>query len=98
MKPILFHPEARQELIAAGRHYAERSPTVAHRFYTEIDDLLSEIRARPALRRMFDPPARRHSGPIFPYCIVYIERPDSIWVVAVMHFKQAPGYWHTRLN
>lgn len=36
MKPIAFHPEARLELIAAGRYYAERSLSVAQRFYAEI--------------------------------------------------------------
>ena len=98
MKPVTFHPVARLELTAAGRYYAQRSLTVAQRFYGEIDEVVPEIRARPVLRRMFDPPARRHSGPVFPYCIIYLDRPDSIWVVAVMHFKQEPGYWRTRLS
>ncbi len=98
MKPIIFHPQARLELTASGRHYAQLSLTVAQRFYAEIDDVISEIPARPNLRRMFDPPARRHSGPVFPYCVIYLDRPDSIWVVAVMHFKQEPGYWRERLG
>jgi len=66
VKPVTFHPEARLELIAAGRYYAERSPSVAQRFYAEIDEVMDEIQARPRLRRMFDPPARRHSGSCFP--------------------------------
>lgn len=98
MKPVTFHPEARLELTAAGRYYAQRSLAVAQGYYAEIDEIVSEIRARPAQRRMFDPPARRHSGPVFPYCVIYLDRPDSIWVVAVMHFKQEPGYWRDRLG
>lgn len=46
---------------------------------------------------MFDPPARRHFGGTFPFAIVYIEEPDRIWIVAVMHFKRRPGYWHGRV-
>lgn len=98
MKPLLFHPEARLELTAAGRYYAERSDEVARNFYAEIDGVLAEVQARPRLRRVFDPPARRHFGGIFPYAVIYLERPDDIWIVAVMHFKQRPGYWRERLR
>ncbi len=97
MKPVTFHPEARLELTAAGRYYAKRGSGAAQHFYEEIDEVIAEVRARPTLRRMFDPPARRHSGPVFPYCVIYLDRPDSVWVVAVMHFKQEPGYWRDRL-
>ena len=86
------------ELKEAGRYYAERSLSVAQHFYEEIDEVLAEIRARPGLRRMFDPPARRHFGPIFPHGVVYLDQPDTIWIVAVMHFKQEPGYWRKRLG
>jgi hypothetical protein len=46
---------------------------------------------------MFDPPARRHFGPVFPYAVIYLDRLGEVWVVAVMHFKQRPGYWRERL-
>ena len=47
---------------------------------------------------MFDPPARRHFGTRFPYAVVYLDLPDRVWIVAVMHFKQRPGYWAERLT
>jgi len=97
VKPFVFHPEARAELVAAARYYQEISPPLAQRFFREIDEVITEICARPKLRRMFDPPARRHFGGTFPYAIIYIEEADRIWVVAVMHFKRRPGYWHSRL-
>lgn len=97
MKPVVFHPEARLELMAAGRTYAGISPVLAQRFCSEMDEVISEACARPTRRRMFDPPARRHFGPVFPYAIIYLDRPSEIWVVAVMHFKQQPGYWRERL-
>jgi len=97
VKPVVFHPEARLELTEAGRTYAGISRVLARRFYAEMDEAIKEACARPTLRRMFDPPARRHFGPVFPYAIVYLDRPDEIWVVAVMHFKQRPGYWRERL-
>lgn len=97
MKPVVFHPEARLELTAAGRTYAQMSPALAQRFYVEMDEVITEVCARPTLRRMFNPPARRHFGAVFPYAVVYIDRPAEVWIVAVMHFKQTPGYWRERL-
>jgi hypothetical protein len=29
---------------------------------------------------------------------VYLDQPDTIWIVAVMHFKQELGYWRKRLG
>jgi toxin ParE1/3/4 len=97
VKSFLFHPEAREELKAIGRYYAERSPDAARRFYEEMDKVLTEIRTRPTLHRLFDPPARRHFGAAFPYAMIYLDRPGELWIVAVMHFKQRPGYWRERL-
>lgn len=98
MKPVVFHPEARLELTAAGRTYAEKSLMLGQRFYAEMAQVIAEACARPTLRRMFDPPARRHFGPVFPYAVVYLDRPAEVWIVAVMHFKQRPGYWRERLR
>ena len=98
MKPYIFHPEARLELAEAGRYYMEKSVAVAQRFYGEMDALLDEVCERPRLRRVFDPPARRHFSPRFPYALIYVEKLDVIWIVAVMHFKQRPGYWRHRLE
>ena len=47
---------------------------------------------------MFDPPARRHFSAAFPYAVIYVEKPDSVWIVAVMHTKRQPGYWRERLG
>ncbi len=98
MKPFLFHPEARLELTEAGRYYAGKSPELGRRFYAEMDEVVSEVRARPALRRMFHPPARRHSGAVFPYAVIYLDQPGEVWIVAIMHFKRRPGYWRERLG
>ena len=97
MKPLRFHRAARAEARAAAEHYAAIHPGLGQQFYDAIDQLVREIRAQPALFRKFDPPARRHFGDRFPYAIVYVDLPDRVWVVAVMHFRQRPGYWAERL-
>jgi hypothetical protein len=44
------------------------------------------------------PPARRHFSLDFPYSIIFVEKPDYIWIVAVMHMKRRPSYWRQRLG
>ncbi len=97
MKPYRFHREAEAEYFAALRYYAEIDPMVGRRFYFTIEELLAQIGANPNLFRVFDPSARRHFGAKFPYSLIYLDQPDRIWIVAVAHFKQRPGYWKNRL-
>jgi hypothetical protein len=94
----LLHPEADEEFVAAIRHYSEISPELGRRFYREMERLFLEICADPERFRRFDPPARRHFSRDFPYTVVCVETPASVWIVAVMHMKRRPGYWHDRLG
>ena len=97
----IFHPEADDDFVRGLQHYAEPDspPDLSQRFYRHINQLVAEIVARPALFRVYRPPhARRHFRLPFPYAVVYVVKPDYIWVLAVMHFKQPPGYWLHRLT
>lgn len=97
MKLLRFHRSASAEIKAAAERYAAIHPELGARYFDAMDELIREIRMQPAAFRMFDPPARRHFGNRFPYAIVYLDLPDRVWIVAVMHFKQRPGYWAGRL-
>ena len=93
----LLHPEADEEFAAAVRYYSGISPELGMRFYWEMERLLCEGCAHPEWYWEFDPPARRHLSSDFPYAIVFLEKPEHIWIVAVMHMKRQPGYWRERL-
>jgi plasmid stabilization system protein ParE len=94
----LLHPEADEEFAGAIRYYSEISPELGERFYREMERLFLEICADPERFRRFDPPARRHLSRDFPYAVIYLDKPGFIWIVAVMHMKRCPGYWHGRLG
>ena len=47
---------------------------------------------------MFDALIRRHFSDVFPYAILYMDQPDRILIMAVMHMKRQPGYWKKRLG
>ena len=97
MKPHRFHRAADAEYAEAATYYTDLSPQLGGRFYDEIERLIAEIRVHPAQFRLFDPPARRHFSAVFPYAVIYIELPDVIWILAVMHLKREAGYWKERL-
>jgi toxin ParE1/3/4 len=93
-----LHPEADEEFAEAVRYYSQISPELGVRFYREMARLLGEICADPQRFREFDPPARRHFSRDFPYALIFLHKPDCIWILAVMHLKRRPGYWRERLG
>ena len=98
MKPFDLHPEASEEFNEALRHYAAISPELGGRFYDEIERLIAEARTHPKAFRVIRPPVRRHFTREFPYGILYVERPEDIWILAVMPLHREPDYWVHRLG
>ncbi len=94
----IIHEEANREFRAALDYYLELSPDLGVSFYREMERLMNEVCEHPHAFRVFDPPARRHFTTRFPYGIIYLVLPDTIWILAVMHLHRAPGYWRQRLS
>ena len=63
-----------------------------------MHELIDEIRTSPTRYRMILPPCRRHFWLPFPHAIIYVDRPDEVFIVAVSPFKRDPGYWWERLD
>lgn len=98
MKPAAFHREADAEFIEALQYFTDISPGLGNRFYDVINRLIAEAGASPGTFRFIRQPARRHFSREFPYGIIYVERPDDLWILAVMHLKREPAYWKQRLT
>lgn len=98
MKPHVFHPEAREEYIGAVQYYAAVAPELGSRLYNEIERLIREVRQQPERFLCFSPPAYRALARNFPFKVVYLNQPDHIWIVAIMHAKRRPGYWRGRVE
>jgi hypothetical protein len=97
VKPPILHPEARAEYREAALYYATIMPELGGRFYDEIERLIAEACLSPGTFRFIRKPARRHFTREFPYGIIYVERPDDIWILAVMPLRRKPAYWQHRL-
>ena len=97
MRPHAFHPEAAEEYEAAANYYTQIYPELGGRFYDEVERLIQDMCREPARFRRFDPPAQRHFSNVFPYAVIYVERPDHIWILALMHMNRRPRYWKHRI-
>ena len=98
MKPHRFHPEANEEYAQAAAYYAKVSPGLGGRFYDEIERAIAAVCAAPGRFRRIDAEARRHLAEDFPYAVIYLDEPEAVWIIAIMHLKRAPDYWQRRLD
>jgi plasmid stabilization system protein ParE len=91
-KPVQLHREAHAELKDSVFFYCQRGgEPLAERFKKAVAIAFRAISADP-LRY---PPSRDVSQAKrirlvkFPFSIIYIDRPDAVWVVAVAHESKA---------
>ena len=98
MKPHIFHPDAGEEYARGVEYHADVASELCIHFHDEIERLIREIHRQPDRFFRFSPPAQRALARKFPYSVVYLNQPDRIWIVAIMHAKRRPGYWRERLG
>lgn len=94
---IEFHVAAQFELDQAIAYYESRESGLGEQFLAEARRILSLISDYPEIGAPIWNTRRRFLLDRFPYAIIYRVLPDgSIRVVAVMHLRKRPGYWHRR--
>lgn len=94
--PIVSHPEADEELVAAALWYEERQPGLGDDFLDEFEHALRRIEAEPERWPKIRGDNRKLNLRRFPYALVYSVGPDAIHLKAVMHLHRRPGYWRHR--
>jgi plasmid stabilization system protein ParE len=94
---IELHPEARVEFLDSVAHYNSIQPALGARFIESVRIAMDSIKESPELWTEIEQNIRRKLTRVFPYALLYTIEPDYILVVAVMHCRQRPGYWRTRI-
>jgi toxin ParE1/3/4 len=100
-KVVKLHPEARIELQASVSFYRERAGEPwASRFKERVAEGLKAIAANPERYPPVPdmPGVQKFRLKQFPFSLLYINRGDSLWVVAIAHGSRKPGYWKQRVG
>ena len=93
-----FHPEAREEFLAAIDLYNQVEPGLGLDFAGEINAAVELIEAFPNAWTLVDFEIRRCLVRRFPYALLYVVEGDFVMIYAVMHVHRNPDYWKMRLN
>ena len=97
MKGVVFHDEAKAELIGAIAHDDGQRDGLGDDLLAAVDRAVERISERP---NSF--PNSSHRGhrkclvQRFPYTIHFIDSEDAIWIMAVAHRRRKPDYWIQR--
>ena len=97
MTPVIYLEPAILELERAFDRYVDRSPRIAEAFLDEVERALDQLRAFPDSAPVLLRPVRRKVLLKYPFSILYYLKNEHVIVVSVMHHKQPPGYWKTRV-
>lgn len=91
-----FHPEAREELLAAVDFYNQVESGLGLDFANEIQAAVDMIEAFPNAWTPVDSDLCRCLVRRFPYAILYAVERDVVMIYAVMHIHRDPDYWKSR--
>jgi plasmid stabilization system protein ParE len=92
---VEFHPEARDEFVAAVEYYDIAVSGLGDRFLIAIRRTIDLALAHPEAGTPRGT-ARRLLVAGFPYDVVYRVRDDVLDILAVAHHHRRPGYWRRR--
>lgn len=93
---VRLHPEAERELRQAVEYYEDAQRGFGHEFASEVTQTFGRIAGFPYAWSMIDPDIRRAIVNRFPYAVIYAIRGNTIFVLAIAHFRRKPGYWKER--
>jgi toxin ParE1/3/4 len=93
---LVFHSEARAELMEAAQYYEEQMQGVGLHFLISVDQALEALQKDP-LRNPADAKDRRKwRVQRFPYHFIYKVVQEQVFILAVAHSSRKPGYWARR--
>jgi hypothetical protein len=93
---VVFATEVWAEVDAARDYYEQEVEGLGKAFVLTVRYSVEEIKSYPTASRIIRGSFRRFLTPRFPFGIIYRISDDTIYVVAVSHLRQRPGYWKNR--
>jgi plasmid stabilization system protein ParE len=97
MNPVVFLPQAEQEMLEAARYYESQAAGLGADYFLEVERAVAAITASPKTWPIIEGELRRRLIRRFPFGILYYIDQNEIVVVAVSHLRRKPGYWRGRM-
>lgn len=90
---LTFHRLIPRDIRRALEYYeSEGGRILGDRFFTAVEDCVTQIRERPEGHHFSDGGYRRASLDTFPYHFLYEVDTFGIWVAVLRHDKRHPNY------
>lgn len=98
MTPVIFLPEAEQEMFEAAIYYQSQASDLGLDYLFEVEQAVQAIAESPITWPIIEGELRRRLVKRFPFGILYRIEPEEIVIIAVAHLRRRPGYWKKRLE
>jgi len=95
-KKIIIRPEAESDIDDAYQWYESQRKGLGDNFLLCIEEALSRASRNPLIYSILYKEVRRVLIHRFPFGIFFINRENSISVLAVMHARRSPSTWKER--
>ncbi|HKO02845.1 MAG TPA: type II toxin-antitoxin system RelE/ParE family toxin [Thermoanaerobaculia bacterium] len=93
-----LHRAASRELRESAVFLEEQRSGYGHRLLASATEKFEFLVRFPASGKRTLGGARRLSLDGFPYDVVYVLRPDEIYIIAIAHHRRDPNYWLPRIR
>ena len=97
MLKLVFHPDVSFEIKASYNWYQKQAEGLGEDFINELELAYQAIIEFPETWLPFQKSFRRFLLSKFPFSVIYRQRDNIIYVVAVMHNSRKPEYWLNRI-
>lgn len=95
---VEFHPNAQAEFEEYVRFYESKAAGLGSRFIDEVERASSLLSSHPEIGRVIENEYRHFVLAEFPHSFIYSIAPESIWIIAVAHHKEARVTGTTELS
>src|SRR5882724_10925851 len=89
-------PEAQVDIREAGRWYESREAGLGIRFVAEVRASLQHITNNPLRFPIIGEDVRRALLDRFPYSVYFINEPERVAIIALLHQHRRPDVWQAR--
>ena len=94
---VTIRPEAEDDIIEAVGWYEGQQAGLGSRFRRSLDRVLEQIELMPELYRVVHRDVRRALMKPFPFAVYYRVWEGEVTVWAVLHSRQHPDHWKSRV-